>query len=287
MTDKIKSEIVDSLEEKVVDLNTFISNSQDPHSKYLLKKLPTKVWKEKLAYGGLLLALPIPFFTWLINASNIEHPLFYGQVVFPILSFFLFGYLALHLKYKQKQIQKFTLLLKNQIDIDPMTGLYNRRKFYKVLDREIHRAQRENIPLSLIFFDIDHFKQVNDQYGHDFGDQVIKYIAEILQSSCRKYDIPTRWGGEEFVILLLGSDQNSAFIFGDRIRNKFASHPMELNGDNHYFTLSGGISTLEINDDIESFIQKADEAMCLAKQSGRNKICSSKEIELDQESKAV
>jgi diguanylate cyclase (GGDEF)-like protein len=155
---------------------------------------------------------------------------------------------------------------------DPLTKTNNRTAFSDSLQREINLSLRNSRDLSLVFFDIDHFKQVNDTYGHECGDMVLASAASCIKESLRGSDIVFRYGGEEFVILLSDTDLAGAKIISERIRMKIENHTMAYGMNTLKLTASLGISTLRKNDTPESLTKRADEAMYLAKEKGRNQI---------------
>ncbi|MFQ5779351.1 MAG: GGDEF domain-containing protein [Nitrospiria bacterium] len=150
---------------------------------------------------------------------------------------------------------------------DPLTSIYNRRKFLEFLEYEIKRIQRYKNNLSLVMFDIDHFKEVNDLYGHTVGDEVLKTFASQIAKQVRKTDVFARWGGEEFVILLTNSDIEGATIFSDHLRKMVEGYPFETV---KRLSMSVGVTQFRDGEDAESLLNRADEALYDAKQKGRN-----------------
>ncbi len=157
---------------------------------------------------------------------------------------------------------------------DSLTGLTNHRHFYELLRLEVNRARRLQHPLTAIFFDIDRFKKVNDQYGHLVGDQILRNLAQTCKNELRPYDIFARYGGEEFIILMPETDLKDAYVIAERIRTKIENHTFDTNSGELCITISLGISQIELGDEFNSFedlIEQADEAMYHSKKSGRNK----------------
>jgi len=150
--------------------------------------------------------------------------------------------------------------------VDTLTGIYNRKKLQDDLTLEIKKAYRYEQIFSIILIDIDHFKKVNDTYGHLAGDNVIKGVCNIISENIRDIDLFARWGGEEFVILLSNQDKNQAKLLAEKIRNIIANTKI----DNLEITCSLGISQYELNDTDEIIFKKADDALYIAKESGRN-----------------
>lgn len=161
---------------------------------------------------------------------------------------------------------------------DELTGLYNRKYLHHRLDAEISRAKRYDTPLSCLLLDIDYFKIVNDMYGYDWGDILLKKIAQMLSALVRKEDVLTRYGDEEFLIILPETTESQAMIFAERFRvdvEKMEFIPANEE-ERHPITISGGISSFPYMDDAfedaNTIIRYAEHALYSAKQSGKNKI---------------
>ena len=155
--------------------------------------------------------------------------------------------------------------------IDGLTQVYNKRYFLESLDREMGRAQRYLRDLSLILFDIDHFKVVNDTYGHLAGDYVLKQLAMEIKRRIRREDILARYGGEEFAIILPELDNTSAMHFGEKIRRIASEANFRFDETDIPVTVSVGVTTLEpAVRDSASFIKRVDEKLYRAKSNGRN-----------------
>lgn len=160
---------------------------------------------------------------------------------------------------------------------DGLTGIYNSRYFYRILDREIARTDRYSTPFSLIIFDVDNFKKCNDTYGHQAGDDVLQGVVSIMSSMARKVDIVARYGGEEFVILLPNTDRKEAHVLAERIRKDIEDHifrsPFIREG--YKVTISGGIATYpEDGRDSKSIMYAVDQALYRAKEMGKNRVWS-------------
>lgn len=161
---------------------------------------------------------------------------------------------------------------------DELTGLYNRKYLHHRLDAEISRSKRYGTPVSCLLLDIDYFKIVNDMYGYDWGDILLKKIAQMLSALVRKEDVLTRYGDEEFIIILPETTEQQAMIFAERFRSDVEK--MEFipanEEERHPITISGGISSFPCAEDIEetsnTLIRYAEHALYNAKQSGKNKI---------------
>lgn len=157
---------------------------------------------------------------------------------------------------------------------DSLTGLYNRRYFYKHLEIEIARAKRYRNTFSLMLFDIDNFKKINDTYGHQAGDEVLQEMSKILISISRETDIVARYGGEEFIIILPNTSEDEAFSLANRIKTTVEHNAFSINSSEKVsLTLSGGISSYPKNAaDAKSLLYAADTALYSAKAAGKNTI---------------
>ncbi len=156
---------------------------------------------------------------------------------------------------------------------DPLTGLPNRRELLAQSAREVARARRGDAALSLLLIDIDHFKAVNDRYGHAVGDRALQTIAALLESECRAGDLACRIGGEEFVLLLPDADIDSATAIAERLREYILQNPVAAGGEALRLTVSIGVTTFVSADaDFETMLARADTAMYAAKTAGRNRV---------------
>ncbi|MEW5722943.1 MAG: diguanylate cyclase [Thermodesulfobacteriota bacterium] len=157
---------------------------------------------------------------------------------------------------------------------DELTGLYNRRFFNRILQQEIERARRFEQPVSLMMMDVDHFKAFNDCYGHPAGDEALVELAQVLRATCRTIDHLTRYGGEEFALVLPRSDRRQAQIASERLRRAIEKHAF-LGMDDRRLTVSIGTSTFPVDaTDGLQLLEKADQAMYEAKSTGRNRIAA-------------
>ena len=165
--------------------------------------------------------------------------------------------------------------------IDALTNLNNRRQFELRLGQEIATTKRQNNPLCAMMIDIDFFKKVNDTYGHASGDAVLRGVASIIKSALRESDIPSRYGGEEFAILLPYTHIQEAQIVGERLRKAVESSPIPINDENTdvksiNVTISMGLAEFNNQETGEELFDRADKALYDAKESGRNRVCLAK-----------
>lgn len=171
---------------------------------------------------------------------------------------------------------------------DPLTNLFNRKMFFDRFDEEIYRSERSNMSLSIAIIDIDHFKRINDTFGHMAGDSVLKELSDLLKNSVRKIDTVARFGGEEFTILMPGANMAKGVAIMERLRSLVEKRDFCINEEGHTtsVTISIGISTLCPDNPVDksTIFKAADEAMYKAKENGRNQIChfnASNRIPLD------
>ncbi len=177
---------------------------------------------------------------------------------------------------KQAEAERLRALKLEQIAItDPLTKIYNRRFLYEAAEKEIERAKRSGSPLSVIMFDIDLFKDVNDTYGHSTGDQVLINLVNLCQRNIRSMDLFARFGGEEFVILMPDTDSKSAQETAERLREMVAEKPMTTSGETDVsVTISMGIANWDYKNPLEinALLDRADQALYQSKEAGRNRV---------------
>jgi len=162
--------------------------------------------------------------------------------------------------------------LRSYMARDSLTGLYNHTNIKDLLHQELARAMRTEVPLSFVMLDIDHFKHVNDNYSHATGDHVIKTLARLLVKRLRKVDFVGRYGGEEFAIILTGTELNSAQRVINELRENFESIPFEYDNKTFRITFSAGIAAYPVCDNFNILMDRADLALYQAKQEGRNRV---------------
>ncbi|HEY2514448.1 MAG TPA: diguanylate cyclase, partial [Polyangiaceae bacterium] len=160
--------------------------------------------------------------------------------------------------------------------VDALTGLYNRRHFEARLREEILHVRRHSRPLSVLLIDLDHFKSINDTFGHEDGDKVLKHVATTIRGVLRTEDTPCRYGGEEFVILLRESELEAAHFVGERLRTALQKAPIALGPqqESRVITFSGGIAGAHLGNqfDVDELVSRADQAMYRAKRAGRDRL---------------
>ena len=206
-------------------------------------------------------------FTSGLNIIHAEYmlniPLTPAAFIAPIIAGLLFGYLLARIKLLHEQMSLVAYT-------DPLTNIYNRLHFGNFLDAEIDRVKRYGGTFSIIFFDLDRFKEVNDEYGHLVGDEVLKRVAEIVEKANRNADIFARYGGEEFIILAPATDIAGARVHAERLRNDIEHHRFS---EISHLTCSFGVAEYKPDaDDVTSLFKRADTALYNAKKLGRNRV---------------
>ena len=174
---------------------------------------------------------------------------------------------------KNKELQKAREKIEKLSKTDKLTGLPNRRHFINYLEKIFSQAQRYSQPLSLVMIDLDKFKNINDTYGHDVGDDVLSTLGNLLNKETREEDLAARIGGEEFIIVLTQTHINEAQNYAQRIRKKITQ--LDIESMPIKITASLGVATMKNDSNYESILKRADQALYKAKESGRNKVCIS------------
>ncbi len=202
------------------------------------------------------------------SVNYISWEIFIILSIFIIIAFFISFYI-IHLKQEIKKRKTLENELEKLATTDRLTSIFNRYKMDISLEEQIEIAKRYKRPLSLIFFDIDHFKHINDTYGHKTGDTVLVQLSKIMQNSIRKSDIFGRWGGEEFLIILPETSKNEAISIAEKLRKKIENYKFDKIDR---LTCSFGITDFQKNDTSETIMTRVDKKLYLAKKTGRNKI---------------
>jgi diguanylate cyclase (GGDEF)-like protein len=160
---------------------------------------------------------------------------------------------------------------------DALTGLYNRRYVIDKIDAEMNRALRHGTPMALLMLDVDHFKNINDSFGHPVGDHVLQALGNVIKESCRVYDTPGRYGGEEFCLMLPDTRLENTMVVAERIRQRVEATPFVSGTISIHVTASIGVAALETVPEEALFsanalIERADRALYAAKDRGRNRV---------------
>ena len=198
-----------------------------------------------------------------------------GGVVLGLLLFHWLPHAVKDWKRSEQRAQD----LQSLAAIDPLTGLYNRRQFETLARAELARCQRYVRPCSFLMIDVDHFKLVNDTFGHEMGDWVLKMVANTLTAARRDADVVARFGGEEFVIMLPETTRDAAAMVAERIRSMVAASALAVGDSRLSLTISVGVGeTMAGLPGVEAVLRDADQALYDAKANGRNIVCVAKRL---------
>lgn len=231
------------------------------------------------AWEGLFLALFVPL-GWVVIHDLVHgiapfddilaHPqLYLGLLVFTASGYTLIGYV---IGRREEHLRRANAVLERLSKTDKLTGLPNRRDFDDHLEREVSFAERNTTALSLVIFDLDLFKRVNDTYGHPAGDALLQMVAATLIEGRRKEDFTARVGGEEFGMLFPGVDSGQALVAAQRCLDDVRQVAFYWNGQRIAMTISAGVATLQPKEPAQSLLARADKALYSAKQQGRDRV---------------
>ncbi len=173
----------------------------------------------------------------------------------------------------QKSLMDTNECLSSVAKQDALTGISNRRNMMDILDNEVKRANRYQHPFSVILIDIDHFKKVNDTYGHEVGDKVLVELAQVFSDVLRDTDTESRWGGEEFLICLPHTEIDDAVNVAEKLRLAIANDRIVCRQHEICITISAGVAQYEYGTPVDELIRAADTALYTAKEQGRNRVC--------------
>ncbi|MBB6482418.1 GGDEF domain-containing protein [Spirochaeta isovalerica] len=174
--------------------------------------------------------------------------------------------------HAQKSLQKANSKIQIMADTDELTGLPNRRGSEKLLDSIIRKSRAFDVPIALFLLDVDHFKKINDSWGHSAGDKVLKELSELMKVNLRNRDILGRWGGEEFLMVLSETDLVGARILSEKIRDLIEKKPVEWEGEEIRVTMSMGGVMYDGKNSPDRNLDHADQALYRSKNTGRNRI---------------
>jgi len=212
-----------------------------------------------------------------VPTDFIAHAIYRNEFKLRLISSFLtVTFLSALYEYSRQQSYNHALALSRKYQLlahsDPLTKLSNRRDALSILKQEKARISRNQEPLSIILCDVDHFKKINDLYGHNAGDAVLIDLAQIFTNTMREQDCVARWGGEEFLFILPQTQAINANTFAEKIQKKLQNHVVLYEGNEIRITVSMGIEQLDHNQSIDEVINSADKYLYQAKDAGRNKI---------------
>ncbi|MCG2586890.1 biofilm regulation diguanylate cyclase SiaD [Massilia sp. TS11] len=172
----------------------------------------------------------------------------------------------------QQQLREANIKLQEAASHDGLTGLINRRRMDEYLSSEAERSGRHAQPFALAMLDVDHFKLVNDQFGHDVGDRVLISVAQTVIDQLRDYDQCARWGGEEFMLLLPQTSLAEAIVVLERVRESISTQLVPAGSHNLSVTVSVGLTCYQPGEHVEDTVRRADQAMLESKRAGRNRL---------------
>ncbi len=220
------------------------------------------------AHGVFLLLRPLLFGIGAVQANaslaaQIPHLVMLEFLI--ALLFMAFGTLMLANEFTTNELRQLA-------EIDSLTSIFNRRAFFTLLNKALHHSQRTGMGLAVLVVDLDHFKSINDTYGHQGGDEVLRHFVQTATQCLRQQDVMGRLGGEEFAIFLPGVDAKGAQVVAERLRAAVASRPAALQQGSHALTISLGLTLCVPGDTPDTALHRADQAMYQAKERGRNRV---------------
>ncbi len=185
------------------------------------------------------------------------------------------GHVVFKFTYQDDDDTEYHMMLRNMAIKDGLTRVYNKRYFTEVLEKECEYNRRNQVGLCLILFDIDHFKQINDTWGHPAGDFILKHLAQLIESEARGYDVFARYGGEEFAFLLRGSPLPAAVQLAERVRQEVEAHTFVYDDLELKISISLGVAYWDGEEPMtdEELTEAADKRLYEAKEGGRNRVC--------------
>lgn len=258
LIEKINKNIAQEVSHKVEQEDAFILQSKVDGQSFLVTFIPIiNIANKHAAY---FISYQKDDITAFINSEY----LYVLEVSF--LVSFLVAFLLVMYYTARKRSEN---ILEDMATTDPLTKIANRNKLNLVMDTSIQTALRYNLPLSIIFFDIDHFKEINDKLGHETGDDILIELTALVNKHIRLSDLFARWGGEEFIIVLPETDHNQAVILAEKLRKTIDDHTF---GISVHTTCSFGVTQLHEDDDEHTFLKRADVALYSAKERGRNRV---------------
>jgi diguanylate cyclase (GGDEF)-like protein len=249
-----------------------LRSAQEVHRPLKIEFHPAAAWTASGMMGFGVVVFVVSAALNLQQQSNMQAPmdaleqfwLVFSSVALSIVGSFVLGYIVI-----MRMVQRLEHLSQH----DALTGLLNRRAIEQLLDREAQRLLRFNEPFTVLLIDIDHFKRINDRYGHAAGDVVLREVAIRLQAQAREVDRVARYGGEEFCVLLPHTVHEGAWQAAERLREAVCHHPIVWGEDHISVTISMGLACAsDCTETLQSLLKRADEALYEAKAGGRNRV---------------
>ncbi|MEQ8345301.1 MAG: GGDEF domain-containing protein [Sneathiellaceae bacterium] len=258
--------ILSSLVMAAISFMNVVSLWPGPHHAV---RISNRIMAGIFAFNGLFFLVRAIYSAGLVSSTQMAEPSWDVNLV--MLEGILITVLAA-MTYTTMVTEYLQADLRRQAERDPLTGIHNRRAFDARARQAIERARRSGDLVALLYLDLDHFKSINDRFGHPAGDEVLRRVADIVGASLRKTDLSARLGGEEFAVLLPRTDAGAAWVIAERIRHGMEEFSFDLEGESVRATLSIGVAVFDgTGDDLERLSQRADQALYRAKQEGRNR----------------
>ncbi len=265
VSNKTKKAFLDDVRLSVADVLSEIGDNIDPNTvEYVIERKGYIQPAAQQAVGSQIL-LPLAIVNGVAGLFS-SAPDAFKKEDLSLFSTMVSGISSLYIAYRSyQQVQHLS-------ETDSLTSLFNRRKFFEELSREVERVSRYESPLAILMLDIDHFKQINDKYGHQMGDEVLRTLADVLRANTRKTDMVARYGGEEFIIMLPETPVKGAQGVANRIKREVEKTvvlgaAVEIN-----FTVSLGMACFSQGDTVDSLVARTDQALYAAKKNGRNRV---------------
>jgi len=253
-----------------VDPEEFDFQTQKSIFRAIVNRFGPVIVSFAVTFGSMIMAVALTAaLEKIFRGEVLKMDLFFAAVIAGILAPIIsygFIYLTGQLNLAEQQ-------MRHLATTDGLTGVLNRRYFFERGENELQRAIRYGHTLSMLIFDIDHFKQVNDGFGHQAGDEVLCQLADMTVNTIRSTDLLGRYGGEEFILILPEAGFDSAWRVAERLRQKIEAHNFNFDQKTINITISVGLSSLESPDtDLEDLISRADRSLYAAKDAGRNRV---------------
>jgi two-component system, cell cycle response regulator len=246
-----------------------------------------EIFKKKLPLTSILIISDDPATESIISGLDAGAD---DYIIKPFVPLELLARIRTHLRIRDltQQLMYVNEKLKELVDTDDLTGLFNMRSLYQKLEFEIERGKRFQRDVCVVMMDMDHFKSVNDGHDHLFGSYVISQVGKIIKQSTRNIDIPARYGGDEFLVVLTEVNYDGAMLFCERLRKFIEKNTFQSGTDSIKLTASLGFAITRPGESISAreLVRRADHALYHAKRNGRNKVCFFDHIEKDKKKKA-
>jgi len=265
VSSKTKKPFLNDVRACVADVLSELGDNIDPNEVEYVIERKTNIEPPAESSVGSQILLPLAIVNGVAGLFSSE-PNAFKKEDLSLFSTMVSGISSLYIAYRSyQQVQHLS-------ETDSLTALFNRRKFFEELHREVERVSRYEAPLTLIMLDIDHFKKVNDEYGHQMGDEVLRTLSDVLRANTRKTDVVARYGGEEFIIMLTETPIKGALGVADRIKSEVEKTAVLGAAVEINFTVSLGLADFTQGDTVDTLVARTDQALYAAKKNGRNRV---------------